>query len=70
MSKKVKKSHLGVQKYNRILQVLISNARKNDFKYVLKELQLKASSLYGGLYFNSLETIKIKCVVKSHPLFC
>ena len=48
MSKKVKKNHTGVQKYNRILQVLIENARKSDFKYVLKELQLKASSLYGG----------------------
>jgi hypothetical protein len=58
MSKKVNKNHLGVQKYNRILQVLIQNARKNDFKYDLKALQQKASGLYGGLYFNSLETIK------------
>ena len=48
MSKKVKKSHLGVQKSNRILQVLISNARKSDSKYVLKALQQKASALYGG----------------------
>jgi hypothetical protein len=58
MSKKVKKNHTGVQKYNRILQVLIQNARKNDFKYDLKDFQQKASSLYGGLDFNSLETIK------------
>jgi len=58
MSKKVKKNHTGVQKYNRILQVLIQNARENDFKYDLKDFQQKASSLYGGLYFNSLETIK------------
>ena len=58
MKKKVNKNHLGVQKYNRILQVLIQNARKNDLKYVLKDFQLKASSLYGGQYFNSLEAIK------------
>ena len=58
MSKKVKKNHSGVEKYNRILQVLIQNARKNDFKYSLKDFQQKASALYGGLYFNSLETIK------------
>ena len=48
MSKKVKKNHSGVEKYNRILQVLIQNARKNDFKYDLKALQQKASGLYGG----------------------
>jgi len=48
MSKKVKKNHTGVQKYNRILQVLIQNARESDFKYDLKQLQSKASSLYGG----------------------
>ena len=48
MKKKVNKNHLGVQKYNRILQVLIQNARKNDFKYVLKDFQQKASALYGG----------------------
>jgi hypothetical protein len=58
MSKKVKKNHTGVQKYNRILQVLIQNARESDFKYDLKTLQQKASSLYGGLYFNSLQAIK------------
>ena len=58
MSKKVKKSHLGVQKYNRILQMLIANARKNDTKYVLKDFQQKASELYGGQYFNSLQAIK------------
>ena len=65
MSKKVKKSHLGVQKYNRILQVLISNARKNDFKYVLKELQLKASSLYGGFRDKSIKTITAKSVAEA-----
>ena len=48
MKKKVNKNHSGVEKYNRILQVLIQNARKNDFKYVLKDFQVKASSLYGG----------------------
>ncbi len=58
MSKKVNKNHSGVEKYNRILQVLIQNARKNDFKYSLKDFQQKASGLYGGQYFNSLETIK------------
>jgi len=58
MKKKVNKNHLGVQKYNRILQVLIQNARKNDFKYSLKDFQQKASALYGGYDFNSLETIK------------
>ena len=68
MSKKVKKNHTGVQKYNRILQVLIQNARKNDFKYDLKKLQLKASSLYGGLYFNSLQTIKNKVRCQVAPL--
>ena len=58
MSKKVNKKHIGVKKYNRILQVLIANARKIDFKYSFKDFQRKASELYGGLYFNSLETIK------------
>ena len=58
MKKKVNKNHLGVQKYNRILQVLIQNARKNDFKYVLKDFQQKASELYGGFRFNSLQAIK------------
>ena len=48
MKKKVNKNHSGVEKYNRILQVLIQNARKNDLKYVLKDFQLKASGLYGG----------------------
>ena len=48
MKKKVNKKHLGVQKYNRILQVLIQNARESDFKYSLKDFQLKASELYGG----------------------
>ena len=48
MSKKVNKKHIGVEKYNRILQMLIANARKNDTKYVLKDFQLKASELYGG----------------------
>ena len=58
MSKKVNKKHIGVEKYNRILQMLIANARKNDTKYVLKDFQLKASELYGGQDFNSLEVIK------------
>ena len=58
MKKKVNKNHLGVQKYNRILQVLIQNARKNDFKYVLKDFQVKASELYGGFRFNLLQAIK------------
>ena len=48
MSKKVNKKHIGVEKYNRILQMLIANARKNDTKYVLKDFQQKASELYGG----------------------
>ena len=65
MSKKVKKNHTGVQKYNRILQVLIQNARKNDFKYVLKELQLKASSLYGGFRDKSIKTITAKSVAEA-----
>ena len=58
MSKKVNKKHIGVEKYNRILQMLIANARKNDTKYVLKDFQQKASELYGGYRFNSLEVIK------------
>ena len=48
MNKKVNKKHIGVEKYNKILQMLIANARKNDLKYVLKDFQVKASSLYGG----------------------
>jgi hypothetical protein len=48
MAKKINKNHIGVEKYNKILQVLISNARKNDIKYVLKDFQRKASELYGG----------------------
>jgi len=34
MSKKVNKKHIGVEKYNRILQMLIANARKIDFKWI------------------------------------
>ena len=68
MSKKVKKNHTGVQKYNRILQVLIQNARKNDFKYVLKELQLKASSLYGGFRDKSIKTITAESVAEAKPV--
>ena len=48
MSKKVNKKHIGVEKYNKILQMLIANARINDTKYVLKDFQQKASELYGG----------------------
>ena len=58
MSKKVNKKHIGVEKYNKILQMLIANARKNDIKYVLKDFQQKASELYGGYRFNSLQAIK------------
>jgi hypothetical protein len=65
MSKKVKKNHTGVQKYNRILQVLIQNARENDFKYDLKQLQLKASSLYGGFRDKSIKTINSKSVAEA-----
>ena len=68
MSKKVKKNHTGVQKYNRILQVLIQNARKNDFKYVLKELQQKASSLYGGFRDKSIKTITAESVAEAKPV--
>ena len=46
MKKKVNKNHSGVEKYNRILQVLIQNARKNDFKYDLKDFQVKAINMY------------------------
>ena len=68
MSKKVKKNHTGVQKYNRILQVLIQNARKSDFKYVLKELQQKASSLYGGFRDKSIKTITAESVAEAKPV--
>jgi hypothetical protein len=65
MSKKVKKNHTGVQKYNRILQVLIQNARENDFKYDLKDFQQKASSLYGGFRDKSIKTINSKSVAEA-----
>jgi hypothetical protein len=65
MKKKVNKNHLGVQKYNRILQVLIQNARKNDFKYVLKDFQVKASELYGGFRDKSIKTITAKSVAEA-----
>jgi len=65
MSKKVKKNHSGVEKYNRILQVLIQNARKNDFKYDLKALQQKASGLYGGFRDKSIKTITAKSVAEA-----
>ena len=68
MKKKVNKKHLGVQKYNRILQVLIQNARKNDFKYVLKELQQKASSLYGGFRDKGIKTITAESVAEAKPV--
>ena len=68
MSKKVKKNHTGVQKYNRILQVLIQNARESDFKYVLKELQQKASSLYGGFRDKSIKTITAESVAEAKPV--
>jgi hypothetical protein len=65
MSKKVKKNHTGVQKYNRILQVLIQNARESDFKYDLKDFQQKASSLYGGFRDKSIKTITAKSVAEA-----
>ena len=65
MKKKVNKNHLGVQKYNRILQVLIQNARKNDLKYSLKDFQQKASALYGGYRDKSIKTITAKSVAEA-----
>jgi len=65
MSKKVNKNHSGVEKYNRILQVLIQNARKNDFKYSLKDFQQKASGLYGGFRDKSIKTINSKSVAEA-----
>ena len=68
MSKKVNKKHIGVEKYNRILQMLIANARKNDTKYVLKDFQLKASELYGGYRNKSIKTITAKSVEQAKPV--
>ena len=65
MSKKVNKKHIGVEKYNKILQMLIANARKNDTKYVLKDFQQKASELYGGYRNKSIKTITAKSVAEA-----
>ena len=68
MSKKVNKKHIGVEKYNKILQMLIANARKNDLKYVLKDFQQKASELYGGYRNKSIKTITAKSVEQAKPV--
>jgi len=68
MSKKVNKKHIGVEKYNRILQMLIANARKIDFKYSFKDFQRKASELYGGYRNKSIKTITAKSVVEAKPV--
>ena len=68
-SRKQKKyeRHLGVNKYNKILSVLVADKKKRGEKYVFRDLQKQASSLYPNFKDQPYKAITKTKIRTSQP---
>jgi hypothetical protein len=65
ISKKNLKKYSGVRKYNKIIRILVKDKKKRGEKYVFKDIQKYASSIYPNFKETPYKSLKIGSVLSA-----
>jgi hypothetical protein len=67
ITKKTAKKYAGIRKYNKIIRIIVKDKKKRGEKYVFRDVQKYASSIYPNFRETPYKSLKIRDVLFAKP---